>query len=210
MTANETTVAVIRCDNHSHLFDSHCRDRYGRSSADGTAVLLRFSSAADVHRHLKCVHGVFTSSTRTCNFVVDHDRRCQFDVGGIRANLDIPQVLGVSQPTSHGSASVNVSSPVVTVGTLSSSVSGGVCSVKAVPVSVTSSSTVSTPVRSYASVVSSVSRGVSTVSTSSAVLGDISSCPPDVSDLSSFPPLSTSSVSDVCGVTSAASWYCVL
>ena len=68
--------------------------------------------------------------------------------------------------------------------------------------SVSSSSTV----RSYVSVVSSVSRGVSTVSTSSAVLGDVcdvSSCPPDLSDLISFPPLSSSSVSDVCGVTSA-------
>ena len=78
MTANEITVAVIRCGSYYYLFDSHCRDRSGRSAADGTAVLLRFSSAVDVHRHIKRVHGVFTSSTCTCNFVVDHDRRCHW------------------------------------------------------------------------------------------------------------------------------------
>jgi len=151
-----TTVSVIQSGHQYYLFDSHSRDRVGRSTADGTAVLLQFSSPEDVHCHIKRLHGIFATSTCECNAWVDHDRRCQFDVVGIRANLDRPQVLGVSQPMSHGSASVNVSSPVVGVGSTSSGVSKGVRSVKAVPVSVSSSSTVSTPVRSYASVVSGV------------------------------------------------------
>jgi len=120
VTANGTTVAVIQSGHHYYLFDSHCRNRVGRSTADGTAVLLQFASPEDVHCHIKRLHGIFTTSTRKCNARVDHDRRCQFDVVGIRANLDTPQVLGESQSTSHGSASVNVSSPVVSVGSVSS------------------------------------------------------------------------------------------
>ena len=129
-------VTITTCTIHIQVYS-------GTSVGDGTAVLLRFSSPADVHRHIKRVHGVFTSSTRTRIFVVDHDRRCQFDVVGIRANVDTPQVIGVSQATSHGAAGVLVSSSVlsVSVSSMSSAVSGGVFNVNAAPVSVSASNT---------------------------------------------------------------------
>ena len=151
VTANETTIAVMKSGDKYYLFDSHCRDHLGRSTDDGTAVLLQFSSPEDIHSHIRRLHGIFSTSTRECNAWADHDRRCQFDVVGIRANVDTPQVVGVSQSTSHCAAGVPVSSSVVGVSVTSMS----------------STSSVST-VRSYASVVSGVSHHpvMSTVSVS--------------------------------------------
>ena len=153
VTANGTTVAIIQSGNNYYLFDSHCRDHLGRSTNDGTAVLLQFSSPEDIQCHMRRLHGIFSTSTRECNAWADHDRRCQFDVVGITANVDTPQVIGVPEATSHGAASVPASSVVsVTVSNISST------------------SSVST-VRSYASVVSGV--GVNTQSSSSAVHTDV-------------------------------------
>ena len=90
VTANETTVGVIQCGHHYYMFDSHDQCRYncrrpicswwcggfasyiiysGKSTNDGTPVLLWFSSPEDIHCHIKRLHGVFVSSTRRSNLV---------------------------------------------------------------------------------------------------------------------------------------------
>jgi len=64
VTANSTTVVVIHCSDHYFLLHSHSRSHLGRPVSNGTAVLLKFSSAEGVHHYFKQIHGIATNAVQ--------------------------------------------------------------------------------------------------------------------------------------------------
>lgn len=99
VTAYSTTVAVIHRNGDYFLFDSHSRNHLGLPAGNGTAVLLRFSSAEAVHHHIKQLHGIAANAVQCRKkFLSRHNEHCQFDVVGVSVNsvLDTCEVMSVS------------------------------------------------------------------------------------------------------------------
>ena len=58
MAVNHTTVAVFEHDGLYYVFDSHSRNHLGLADANGSAVLLQFSSDTCIYSLIKQFHRI--------------------------------------------------------------------------------------------------------------------------------------------------------
>ena len=105
VTVNQTTIAVIERDGLYYVFDPHSRNHLGLVDANGTAVLLHFSSVTCIYSLMKQLHRI-GENAEDC-FALwprDHDQHCQFDIVPI-----IRVCPGTSSVSEHvASVAVNV------------------------------------------------------------------------------------------------------